>query len=65
MPESRPRSEWTPDEFRERTETGRRESRFRFAKDRIQKIVDGAPRLTPEQFAELRDLLPAPADASR
>jgi hypothetical protein len=65
MPESRPRSEWTPDEFRERTEIGRRESRFRFAKDRIEKIVNGAPRLTPEQFAELRDLLPAPSSTGR
>jgi hypothetical protein len=61
MPESRPRSEWTADEHREKTEDARRAARFRYARDRIEKIVAGAPPLTPEQFAELRDLLPAPA----
>jgi hypothetical protein len=41
-------------------EEARRNSRFRFAKQRIRAIAEGAPQLTPEQFAELRSLLPSP-----
>jgi hypothetical protein len=51
----------TPEERREATEPARRAARFRFAKRRIEQIVSTAPELTPEQFAELRSLLPAPA----
>lgn len=39
------------------TEGARRASRYRFAEERIRKIVDGAPPLTPEQLAKLAALL--------
>jgi hypothetical protein len=35
------------------TESARREARYRFARDRIDKIASGTPPLTPEQRAEL------------
>jgi hypothetical protein len=38
-------------------ENARRAARFRFAQDRIRKIVDGAPPLTDEQLAKLAVLL--------
>jgi hypothetical protein len=42
-------------------EEARRRSRFKFARDRITKIIDGTPRLTAEQLAELADQLRAAA----
>lgn len=55
-----------PEHRADPTENARRAARFKFAKRRIEQIVSTAPRLTPEQFAELRGLLPAPtADAGR
>jgi hypothetical protein len=46
----------------ETAEKGRRNSRFHYAKQRIQKIVDGAPPLTPEQLRDLALLLHPGAD---
>jgi hypothetical protein len=48
----RPRGQ-TREQWLQRTENARREARFRFARDRIDKIASGTPRLTPEQCAEL------------
>jgi hypothetical protein len=39
------------------TESARRAARFKFAQDRIRKIVDGMPPLTDEQLAKLVALL--------
>ena len=57
MSEPKLRSEWTLDDFRERTEDARRIARFKFAEDRIQKIVDGMPPFTDEQLSRLVELL--------
>jgi hypothetical protein len=43
----------TREQWLQRTENARREARFRFARDRIDKIATGTPPLTPEQRAEL------------
>jgi hypothetical protein len=42
-----------------------RQSRYMAARRRIEQIATTAPLLTPEQFAELRGLLPAPSDTGR
>ena len=47
----------TPEQWRDQTEEARRSARFKFAQDRIRKIVDGAPPLTPDQRAKLAALL--------
>jgi hypothetical protein len=39
------------------TEPARRAARFKFAQDRIRKIVDGMPPLTEEQLSSLAVLL--------
>ena len=39
------------------TEPARRAARFKFAQDRIKKIVDGMPPLTNEQLSKLAVLL--------
>ena len=39
------------------TENARRAARFKFAQDRIRKIVDGMPPLTDEQLSTLAVLL--------
>jgi hypothetical protein len=39
------------------TENARRAARFKFAQDRIKRIVDGAPPLTDEQLSKLAVLL--------
>ena len=57
MPERKPRSEWTTDEYRDRTENGLRLARFKFAQDRIRKIVDGSPPLTEQELSQLAVLL--------
>jgi hypothetical protein len=58
----KPRSEWTADDFRERTEDARRQARFKAAEERVRRIADGMPPLTPEQRERLALLLhPGPA----
>jgi hypothetical protein len=39
------------------TEDARRAARFKFAQDRVQKIVDGMPKLSDEQLSRLAVLL--------
>lgn len=51
----------TVEERRDATEKARREARFKAARDRIKKIVDGAPEFTDEQLRMLSVLL-APSD---
>jgi|SoiMethySBSTD1v2_1073268.scaffolds.fasta_scaffold522576_1 hypothetical protein len=53
MPESPHPQGQSRDQRLQRTENARREARFRFARDRIDKIASGNPPLTPEQRAEL------------
>jgi hypothetical protein len=53
----KPRDQWTTEEWRDTTEDARRSARFKFAADRIRRIVDGAPPLTDEQRAKLALLL--------
>jgi len=57
MPERKPRSEWTTEDYRDRTENGRRLSRFKAAEERIRRIVDGSPPLTEQQLSALAVLL--------
>ena len=45
--------DWTPEQWQRATENARREARYKFARDRIDKIASGTPPLTPEQRAEL------------
>lgn len=47
----------TTAEWREATENARRLARFKFAEQRIRKIVDGAPPLTQEQRDRLALIL--------
>lgn len=54
---AKPRDEWTPDDWRDATEDARRSARYRFAQDRIKRIVDGMPPLTDEQLSRLAVLL--------
>jgi hypothetical protein len=63
MPESRHPRGQTREQWLRRTENARREARFRFARERIGKIVAGVPPLTAEQRAELARLL-TPGDAA-
>ncbi len=42
----------------------RRAARYKFAEDRIRKIVDGAPPLTPEQLTRLAAILAPAADGA-
>jgi hypothetical protein len=57
MPEPKPRDQWTADDYREATIEARRQARYRFAADRIRKIVAGSPPLTDAQKARLAVLL--------
>jgi hypothetical protein len=60
----KPRDQWTPEDYRAVTEDARRISRFKAAEERIRKIVDAAPPLTPEQRERLSLLLhPGGGDA--
>jgi hypothetical protein len=43
----------TLEQWQQATENARRAARYRFARDRIDKIASGTPPLTPEQRAEL------------
>ena len=47
----------TVEDRRAATENARREARFRFAQERIQRIVDAAPPLTELQRARLAGIL--------
>jgi hypothetical protein len=59
MPEPRHPRAQTREQWLERTENARREARFRFARERIDKIAAGDPPLTTEQRAELARRLTA------
>jgi hypothetical protein len=54
---TKPRDEWTAEDWRDATEDARRSARYRFAEDRIKRIVDGMPPLTDEQLSKLAVLL--------
>ena len=59
----KPRDQWTADEWRDNTEEARRSARYKFAEDRIKRIVAGMPPLTEEQLTRLAVLLhPEAAD---
>jgi hypothetical protein len=47
----------TTEEWREATEHARREARYKFAQERIRRIVDGAPPLSQEQRDRLALML--------
>ncbi|MCP2327594.1 hypothetical protein HDA40_006101 [Hamadaea flava] len=55
----------TVEERRSATEDARRKARFKFAEQRIRKIVDAAPPLTEEQRRQLAALLALPAGGAR
>jgi hypothetical protein len=57
MPDPKPRGEWTPDDYRTATEDARRQARYKFAEDRIRRIVAGSPPLTEKQLDNLAVLL--------
>jgi hypothetical protein len=59
MPDPRHPRVQTREQWLARTEDARRAARFRFARDRIGKIVAADPPLTAEQRAELARLLTA------
>lgn len=46
------------------TENARRQARYRYARDRIRRIVDGDPALTDEQRAKLAAMLDPAGDAA-
>jgi hypothetical protein len=56
--------DWTPEQWLQATEAARREARYRFARDRIDKIASGTPALTTEQRAELARRLLSAGDAA-
>ena len=56
-PVTKPRDERTAEDWREATEDARRSARYKFAEDRIKRIVDGMPPLTDEQLSKLAVLL--------
>ena len=51
--------DWTPEQWQHATENARRQARFKFARDRIDKITSGDPPLTVEQLTELARRLTA------
>jgi hypothetical protein len=59
MPGSHLQRPRTREQWQQATENARREARYRFARERIGKIVGGAPPLTTEQRLELARLLMA------
>jgi hypothetical protein len=63
MPAS-PRRDLSPQQWLERTESARREARYRAAEQRVRKIVAGAPPLTAEQRAKLAAMLVPAGDAA-
>jgi hypothetical protein len=52
-----PRDTRTPEHWLKATENARRNARYKFAEDRIRRIVAAAPPLTPEQRAQLAAIL--------
>ncbi len=54
----------TPEQWQQATEAARREARYRFALERIDKITSGSPALTIEQRAELARRLLSAGDAA-
>jgi hypothetical protein len=54
----------TREEWAAHTEPARRIARFRFARDKVRKIIDGKPELTDEELLALAALL-AEAAAAR
>jgi hypothetical protein len=52
MPSTQRREQWLA-----HTENARRAARFKFAAERIRKIANGNPELTPEQRAKLARIL--------
>jgi hypothetical protein len=63
MPDTKPRSAWTADDYRTHTETARRNARFKSAEERIKRILDAAPPLTDEQRLRLAAILSNPGGA--
>lgn len=57
MPEAKPRDQWTADDYRTHTEDARRSARYKFAQERIKRIVNGYPPFTDEQLSGLAVLL--------
>lgn len=51
------REKRTPEQRRQQTEEARRQARYKFAEDRIRRIVDGMPPLTDEQLSKLAVLI--------
>jgi hypothetical protein len=49
--------ERTADQRRQQTLEARRQSRYKYATDRVKRIVDGMPPLTDDQLAKLAVLL--------
>jgi hypothetical protein len=52
-----PDPELSPEDRTAATEAARRAARYKFARDRIKRIVDGMPPLTDEQLSKLAVLL--------
>jgi hypothetical protein len=50
-------TERTAEQRQQQTEEARRAARYKFAQDRIRKIVDGMPPLSDEQLSKLAVLL--------
>jgi hypothetical protein len=63
MPRPRQPRAQTREQWQQLTENARREARFRFAEDRIRRIVAGAPALTDQQRATLAAIL-VPGDSA-
>ncbi len=57
MADTKPREEWTADDYRVSTEDARRQARYRAAQQRIQRIVDGSPKLRDDELSALAVLL--------
>lgn len=54
---ARPRDQWTADDYRAKTEDARRAARYKFARERIKRIVAGSPPLTDQELSDLAVLL--------
>jgi hypothetical protein len=55
--------DWTPEQWLAATENARRQARYKFAEERVRRIVAGVPALTDEQRARLARLLLPAGDA--
>jgi hypothetical protein len=54
---TKPRDEWTAEQWRKTTEGARRRARFKYAQDRIRKIAQARPPFTDEELSQLAVLL--------